>query len=66
MFPHEPTSPLADIVAAKSQGAAEAFLVEMRERSGWPRKEIHAAFGTIYYRLIGLEVPQWYPDSLTR
>jgi hypothetical protein len=52
-------SPLIDyIAAAKAQGAADGFLVDMLERSGWPRKEIYAAFGTFYSRLIGVETPQ--------
>ena len=45
------------IAAAKAQGAADGFLVDMLERSGWPRKEIYAAFGTIYSRSTGLETP---------
>jgi hypothetical protein len=53
------TSPLLDyIAAAKAQGAADGFLVDMLERSGWPRKEIYAAFGTFYSRLTGMETPQ--------
>ncbi|MGD1071513.1 MAG: DUF5671 domain-containing protein [Bryobacteraceae bacterium] len=54
-----PTSPLIDyIAAAKDHGATDPFLVDLLERSGWPRKEIYAAFGTYYSRLTGLETPQ--------
>ena len=54
-----PTAPLIDyIAAAKAQGAADSFLVEMLERRGWPRKEIYAAFSSLYSRLTGMETPQ--------
>jgi Domain of unknown function (DUF5671) len=46
------------IAAAKAQGAADSFLVEILERNGWPRKEVYAAFGTIYNQLTGLQAPQ--------
>ena len=56
---HEPPeSPLLDyIAAAKAQGAADGFLVDMLERGGWPRKEIYSAFSTFYGRLTGMETP---------
>jgi membrane protein YqaA with SNARE-associated domain len=54
-----PGSSLIDyIAAAKAQGADDSFLVDMLERSGWPRKEIYAAFGTFYGQLTGLETPR--------
>lgn len=45
------------IAAAKAQGAADGFLVDLLERTGWPRKEIYAAFSTFYFQLTGLETP---------
>jgi hypothetical protein len=36
------------IAAAKARGATDSFLVELLERNGWPRKEVYAAFATIY------------------
>lgn len=59
-MPDEPAgSPLADyIAAAKAQGAADGFLVELLERSGWPRREIYAAFSILYSRMTGLQTPQ--------
>jgi hypothetical protein len=54
-----PGSSLIDyITAAKAQGAADGFLVDLLERTGWPRKEIYAAFSTFYFGLTGLEAPR--------
>jgi uncharacterized protein DUF5671 len=54
-----PASPLVDYIgAAKAQGAADAFLVDLLERSGWPRKEIYTAFNAFYSHVIGMETPQ--------
>jgi hypothetical protein len=36
------------IAAAKARGATDSFLVELLERNGWPRKEVYAAFASIY------------------
>jgi hypothetical protein len=53
------TSQLLDYIsAAKAQGVADVFLVDMLERSGWPRKEIYSAFNAFYGRLIGMETPR--------
>ena len=59
-MPDEPSiSPLIDYIAAvKTQGASDRFLVDLLERSGWPRKEIYAAFSAFYGRLTGMETPQ--------
>ncbi len=46
------------IEAARGQGASDEFLADLLERRGWPRKEILRAFGALYERLTGLELPQ--------
>ncbi len=45
------------IEAARAQGASDDLLVDLLERRGWPRKEIHQAFAALYERLTGLELP---------
>jgi hypothetical protein len=45
------------IEAARAHGAADDFLAELLERRGWPRKEIYRAFGGVYERLTGFEIP---------
>ena len=54
-----PVSPLIDyIAAARAQGADDRFLADLLERSGWPRKEIYAAFSAFYSGLTGIETPR--------
>ena len=43
--------------AARTQGASDEMLANLLERRGWSRKEIYNAFGTLYERLTGLELP---------
>ncbi len=45
------------IEAARSHGASDDLLVDLLDRRGWPRKEIYAAFGSLYERLTGLAIP---------
>src|SRR5579884_733101 len=45
------------IEAARAHGASDDVLVGLLERRGWPRKEIYRAFGALYERLTGLEIP---------
>lgn len=46
------------IAALKSNGAGDRFLVELLERSGWPRKDIYSAFSLYYKDIVGLETPR--------
>jgi hypothetical protein len=43
--------------AARTQGASDDLLANLLERHGWSRKEIYNAFGSLYERLTGLELP---------
>lgn len=43
--------------AARAQGASDDLLANLLERRGWSRKEIYQAFGSLYERLTGLELP---------
>ena len=43
--------------AARTEGASDEMLANLLERRGWSRKEIYNAFGTLYERLTGLELP---------
>jgi len=43
--------------AARMQGASDDLLANLLERRGWSRKEIYNAFGSLYARLTGLELP---------
>jgi hypothetical protein len=45
------------VEAAHAQGASDDLLVNLLERHGWPRKEIHAAFTAVYERLAGIPMP---------
>jgi hypothetical protein len=45
------------IEAARTHGASDALLVDLLDRRGWTRKEIYAAFVSLYERLTGLTMP---------
>ncbi len=45
------------IDAARAQGVSDDFLADLLERRGWPRKEIYRAFGSLYERLTGIDIP---------
>ena len=43
--------------AARAHGASDDLLANLLERRGWSRKDIYNAFGSVYERLTGLELP---------
>ena len=43
--------------AARAHGASDDLLADLLERRGWSRKDIYNAFGSVYERLTGLELP---------
>ena len=48
---------IAFLEAARAQRASDAILADVLERRGWPRKEIYSAFGSLYERLSGMQIP---------
>lgn len=59
MYEREPrrASLIEFLEAARTQGASDDLLANLLGRRGWSRKEIYNAFGSLYERLTGLEVP---------